>query len=170
MLSYSFPVAQDKCEPPSIYMELLGCVLNTTDLTIPLPSRKVQGNVTALRTFRSARKVRQRNLLSLVEKLVHATKCIPAGRSFFCRLLDTAHTVKRPHHWVALNGDTKRDPDWWLYLLPSWNGTAPLLHPNRTPPSHLHLHTDASRVGYGGDVWDTLVRGAVAGRHAGMDP
>ena len=146
----SFPVAQDKCEPPSTCMELLGCVLNTADLTISLPSRKVQGIVTALRSVRSARKVRQRDLLSLVGKLVHATKCIPAGRSFFRRLLDTAHTVKRPHHWVTLTGDTKRDLDWWLHLLPSWNGTAPLLHPTWTPPSHLHLHTDASRVGYGG--------------------
>ena len=145
-----FPVAPDKCQAPSTRMELLGCVLDTADLTISLPERKVQDIITALRAARTSRKVRQRELLSLVGKLVHAAKCIPAGRSFFRRLLDTAHTVRRPQHWVTLTSDTKRDLDWWLALLPHWNGVAPLLHPTWTPPSALHLFTDASRVGFGG--------------------
>ena len=51
---------------------------------------------------------------------------------------------------MTLTTETKRDLDWWLALLPSWNGVAPLLHPTWTPPSHLHLVTDASRVGFGG--------------------
>lgn len=148
--SCGFPVAHNKCQSPSTRMELLGCVLDTDNLTISLPTRKVQDIISALRTIRGSRKVRQRDLLSLIGKLVHATKCIPAGRSFFRRLLDTAHTVLRPHHWVTLTNDTKLDLDWWLSLLPSWNGIAPLLHPTWSPPSYLHLYTDASRVGYGG--------------------
>ena len=77
------PVAQDKCQPPSTRMELLGCVLDTTRLTISLPDRQVGDIVAALRSVRRSRKVRQRELLSLLGKLVHAAKCIPAGRSFF---------------------------------------------------------------------------------------
>lgn len=87
---------------------------------------------------------------------MHATKCIPAGRSFFRRLLDAAHTVRRPTHWVTLTADTRRDLDWWLSLLPAWNGVEPLLHPIWTPPADLHLFTDASQLGYGGmcgDEW-----------------
>ncbi|KAF0296945.1 hypothetical protein FJT64_005616 [Amphibalanus amphitrite] len=144
------PTAPDKCQAPSTRMELLGCVLDTVSLTISLPDRKVRDIIAGLRAARGARKLRQRDLLSLIGKLVHATKCIPAGRSFFRRLLDAAHSVRRPHHWVTLSSDTKRDLDWWLALLPSWNGTAPLLHPSWTPPAHLHLYTDASRVGFGG--------------------
>ena len=151
-----FPVAHDKCQAPSTRMELLGCVLDTQELTISLPDRKVQDLLAALRAVRGSRKVRQRDLLSLVGKLVHATKCIPAGRSFFRRLLDAAHTVRRPTHWVTLTADTKRDLDWWLSLLPAWNGVEPLIHPLWTPPADLHLFTDASQLGYGGmcgDEW-----------------
>ena len=148
--AFRLPTAPDKCQAPSTRMELLGCVLDTSNLTISLPERKVHDIIASLRTARGARKVRQRDLLSLIGKLVHATKCIPARRSFFRRLLDTAHSVQRPHHWVTLTTETKRDLDWWLALLPSWNGTAPLLHPTWTPPSHLHLYTDASRLGFGG--------------------
>ena len=144
------PLSPPKCCPPSTRMELLGCVVDTASMTISLPQQKLQALIALLRATRTARTVRQRRLLSVVGKLVHATKCIPAGRSFFRRLLDTAHTVHRPHHWVTLTRDTKRDLDWWLSVLPSWNGTAPLIHPAWLPPADLHLHTDASTVGLGG--------------------
>lgn len=144
------PLSREKCCPPTTRMELLGCVLDTECLTISLPEHKVQDIILCLQSVRQSRKVRQRELLSLIGKLIHATKCIPAGRSFFRRLLDTAHSVKRPHHWVVLTTETKRDLDWWLSLLPTWNGVAPMVHPTWSPPTELNLFTDASLVGYGG--------------------
>ena len=144
------PLSPNKCCPPTTRMELLGCVIDTVQMTISLPHSKLQAIIAMLQTVNSSRTVRQRDLLSLVGKLVHATKCIPAGRSFFRRLLDTAYSVRRPHHWVTLTRDTKRDLDWWLTVLPSWNGTAPLIHPTWTPPADLQLHTDASGIGFGG--------------------
>ena len=144
------PLSAEKCCPPSTRMELLGCVLDTAAMTISLPQQKLRALISVLGEARTARTIRQRGMLSLVGKLVHATKCIPAGRSFFRRLLDTAYSVHRPHHWVTITRDTKRDLDWWLSVLPSWNGTAPLIHPTWTPPADLHLHTDASTAGFGG--------------------
>ena len=144
------PVAQEKCSPPSTRMNLLGCILDTDTLTISLPINKVQDIIHVLTTVRRARKVKQRDLLSLIGKLVHAIKCIPAGRSFFRRLLDTAHSVSRSHHRVTISTETKRDLDWWLTFLPAWNGIAPMLHPTWTPPGDLNLFTDASLIGYGG--------------------
>ncbi|XP_043216964.1 uncharacterized protein LOC122379098 [Amphibalanus amphitrite] len=144
------PLSEQKCCAPSTKMELLGCVLDTANMTISLPQAKLQALITLLREIRASRTVRQRRLLSLVGKLVHATKCIPAGRSFFRRLLDTAHSVHRPHHWVTIRRDTRLDLDWWLEMLPDWNGTAPLIHPTWTPAADLHLYTDASTVGFGG--------------------
>ena len=146
----NIPVAPDKCRPPCTRLDLLGCVLDTDALTISLPDSKVHDILSALTAVRGARKVRQRDLLSLIGKLVHATKCLPAGRSFFRRLLDTAHTVKHAHHRVTLTAETKRDLDWWLTFLPTWNGVAPMLHPTWTPPSDLRLATDSSLIGYGG--------------------
>ena len=146
----SIPVSPDKCCPPSTRMELLGCVLDTENMSISLPSAKLRALIQLLEETRASRTIRQRRLLSLVGKLIHAVKCIPAGRSFFRRLLDTAHTAQRPHHWVTMSTDTRRDVNWWLSILPTWNGSAPLLHPHWTPPAHLHLHTDASTVGHGG--------------------
>ena len=146
----NIPITPQKCSPPSTHMELLGCVLDTDNLTISLPQPKLDALIRHLEEIRSSRTVRQRQLLSLVGKLIHAVKCLPAGRSFFRRLLDTAHSVQRPHHWVTLDKNTKLDLHWWLSVLPGWNGTAPLLHPNWTPPADLHLHTDASHTGYGG--------------------
>ena len=137
-------------------MELLGCVLDADAMTISLPQTKLHALIALLREARAARTIRQRQLPSLVGKLVHATKCIPAGRSFFRRLLDAAHSVRRPHHWVTINRDTKRDINWWLSVLLAWNGTAPLVHPTWTPPAGLHLYTDSSTQGLGGccgDAW-----------------
>ncbi|KAF0297583.1 hypothetical protein FJT64_004927 [Amphibalanus amphitrite] len=84
------PTAPDKCQAPSTRMELLGCVLDTVSLTISLPDRKVRDIIAGLRAARGARKLRQRDLLSLIGKLVHATKCIPAGRT---KLFAKAHAL-----------------------------------------------------------------------------
>ena len=146
----NIPISYQKCASPSTEMTLLGCVLNTEAMTISLPLAKLHAIMDHLQQVRARRTVRKRVLLSLIGKLVHAAKCVPAGRSFFRRLLDTAHSVHRPHHWVTLHDSARRDLDWWIAYLPRFNGTAPLIHPRWVPPSDLDLTTDASRVGYGG--------------------
>ncbi|KAF0309914.1 hypothetical protein FJT64_019008 [Amphibalanus amphitrite] len=42
------------------------------------------------------KKCTQRDLLSLVGRLVHASKCVPPGRAFTRRLLDAAHSFQGP--------------------------------------------------------------------------
>ena len=146
----NIPVSQQKCCAPSTRMQLLGCIIDTEAMTISLPTRKVEDIVCHLRQLLRVRTARQRDVLSIAGKLVHAAKCIPAGRSFFRRLLDTAHSVTRPHYWVTMTADTRRDIQWWLAVLPDWNGTAPLINPYWTPPADTFLYTDASLIGYGG--------------------
>lgn len=146
----NIPVAEDKCCEPTTRMELLGCIVDTVTMTISLPERKVNDIIAAIESISKKRTVRQRDLLSVIGKLVHAAKCVPAGRSFIRRLLDVAYTVRKSHYWVTLNTEVHKDLTWWLTVLPSWNGSAPLLHPSWTGAEHLYLFTDASRLGYGG--------------------
>ena len=137
------PLAPEKCVPPTTRLVLLGVELDTTTMTISLPSEKAIAILDALRDLYPHSKTTKRQLLSLVGKLVHASKCVPPGRGFTRRLLDAALTATRPGHRVRITAALRRDLQWWLVFLPRWNGTFPLIPPRRQEPD-LTVFTDSS--------------------------
>ena len=113
------PLAVEKCAPPSTCMTLLGFVLDTDRLTISLPMDKLQALLATVRELLPRRKCQKRALQSLVGRLVHAARCVPAGRAFWRRLLELAGAVDCPLKWVRLNSEARADLRWWAAFLPA---------------------------------------------------
>ena len=150
------PLAAEKCAAPATTMTLLGLQLDTDKLTIALPGGKLQALQSTLRHLLNRNKCRKRDLQSLVGKLVHAARCVPAGRAFSRRLTELANTAAGPLHWLRLTAEAQADMRWWAAFLPSWNGSAPLLDPRGAGDGQPVFHTDSARSGMGawfGNRW-----------------
>ena len=137
-------------------MELLGVILDTQEMTIALPEQKMSELRQVLQNLYGRRKCTQRELLSVVGRLVHASKCVPPGRAFTRRLLDAAHSVSGLERRVRVTAGVRADLRWWDTFLPLWNGTFPLVPPPGEQYAHIVLNTDSSRWGMGawcGSEW-----------------
>ena len=143
------PLVEKKCCAPARRMELLGVVLDTQTMTIALPENKMTALHQAVKDVAGKRKCTQRELLSVVGRLVHASKCVPPGRAFTRRLLDAAHSVSGLGHRVRITAEVRADLRWWETFLPLWNGAFPLVPPSGDQSPHVVLHTDSSRWGMG---------------------
>ena len=149
------PLAADKCTPPTTRLTLLGVVLDTQTMTISLPPDKVEGILSSLSSLQHRSKATKHELLSVVGKLVHASKCVPPGRAFTRRILNAALTVVQPRHRVRITTQLRRDLRWWLEFLPRWNGSFPLIAPI-DGRAHTSVYTDSSRLAGAavhGDRW-----------------
>ena len=111
-------VSQHKVEGPSSAIIFWGILLETEKLEARLPEAKLRRLLTLLR--RAWRRCKKRELLSLIGHLQHASKVIPAGRSFLKRMIDTSTLVKKLHHHIRLNKGFRSDLQWWLQYLEMW--------------------------------------------------
>ena len=85
----------------------------------------------------------KRDLLSLIGHLTYASKVVPQGRPFVCRMIDLAATHKLLDHPIRLNQDFRSDLLWWHLFLDTWNGVSCLQSHIKSPPN-ITLYTDAS--------------------------
>ena len=67
-----------------------------------------------------------------------------SGRLFLRRLIDLSITACKLHHHITLNAEARKDIQWWLDFLPTWNGISIFPDDNWTPASDLLTFTDAS--------------------------
>ena len=56
--------------------------------------------------------------------LAHASKVVPAGRTFLRRMIDLSTIPKQLHHCVRLNNEFLSDLKWWDMFLPTGNGVS----------------------------------------------
>ena len=73
-------------------------------------------------------------------------------KSFFllCRLINLSTTVRRLYHIISLNSVARKDIQWWVDFLPTWNGISLFPDDNWTLAGALHAFIDASsKIGYG---------------------
>ncbi|KAL5491639.1 hypothetical protein EMCRGX_G016970 [Ephydatia muelleri] len=79
---------------------------------------------------------------------------LPRWCLFLRYLIDLVHTVKKLHHHISLNALARADIMWWDSFLPSWNGVAMFLEPEKTEADSLQLFTNAlGSLGFGNGGW-----------------
>ena len=152
------PLATDKVCRPSTCITFLGIQINSVECSISLPPDKLEHLLALLSTWKDKRSCKKRELLSLIGHLSFAAKVVKPGRLFLRRLIDASTRAQHLHHRIHISAETRRDIDWWLAFLPSWNGVAYIQSPP-IPNNELHLFTDASALGIGGvfgDRWFSL--------------
>ena len=154
------PLSWEKVEGPTTRLSFLGIEIDTIQWHLSLPQDKLNALQADLTHWLSKRSCSKRQLLSLIGTMSFATKVIPAGRIFLRRLINLSTQAKALHHFLHIPLEAKEDIRWWLQLLPTWNGSAPIMEAEWTPSHSLHLFTDASSLhGFGAYLNGAWFRG-----------
>ena len=138
------PLAPEKVVYPTTVLTFLGIEIDSKKMELRLPEEKFNALMADLSFWSSRKKCTKRELLSLIGRLSFAAKIIPSGRTFLRRLIDASMSVQRLNHHIKLNTEAKADLDWWLNLLPLWNGKYKILNPDIALAPDMQLFTDAS--------------------------
>ena len=143
------PVAEDKLLGPTTKLPFLGIDIDTEQMTISVPTPKLQAILALLPKWHGRRTATKQELLAFIGKLHHISIVVRPGRLFLRRLIDLSCTVKQLHHHVNLNRETRRDIQWWTEWLPTWNSASFIPQSRSISTLDLRLHTDASGKGLG---------------------
>uniref|UniRef100_A0A1B8Y586 Uncharacterized protein n=1 Tax=Xenopus tropicalis TaxID=8364 RepID=A0A1B8Y586_XENTR len=84
-----------------------------------------------------------RKVQALLGRLNFACKIIPAGRIFSRHLSWATVGIKKPYHFIRLNGEHKRDLEIWRLFLQTFNGIS-LWQDKELSNEEINLYTDAA--------------------------
>lgn len=143
-LDLGIPLNEEKKVGPVTNLIFLGLELDSVTQTIRVPFPKVQKAQNALVSLITSKKIRLRQLQSLVGQLNFICKAIPAGRAFNRRFYDVMAKVKKPHHYIRVTADLLDDAKVWLVFLDNFNGLCSFNELNWIDNLALELFTDAS--------------------------
>ena len=153
------PLATDKIEGPSTEMIYLGILINSKDLTIAITPDRYSDITSVLPKWMSRRTCTKTEILSLIGVLSFVAKVVRPGRTFLRRLIDLSTTVKRQHHHITLNNESKCDIQWWIKCLPEWKSSSMIPEPGQILTADIQLYTDASDIGFGAVYGRRWIRG-----------
>ncbi|KAM9319605.1 uncharacterized protein PAF06_003991 [Gastrophryne carolinensis] len=106
---FGVPVAHEKTEGPASSIKFLGIEIDTVEGVCRLPADKVQDLETGLEGILGLRKIRLKQLQSVLGKLNFACRVLPMGRVFMRRLSLATVGIKEPHHFIRLTAELKED-------------------------------------------------------------
>jgi len=95
-----YPLSIHKIEGPSTTIVFLGIELESEQLLIRIAEDKLTQLVSTFNDWTQKKACTKRQLLSLIGKLSHVCKAIPAGRTFFCRMINLSCKPHKMGHWV----------------------------------------------------------------------
>ena len=113
------PIATEKTFGPSTKLSFAGIDFDSIEMTARLPSDKVQKCLDAIKAMKVKKKVKLREMQSLIGLLNFACSVVVPGRAFLRRLIDLTKGVKRPFHRVSLNKEARADLAAWELFLDS---------------------------------------------------
>ena len=149
--------APEKTVPPTTRIEFLGITLDAQQMTMEIPTEKIQEINTDLRGWLYKTTATRKELESIVGKLQFMGKCIKSGRVFVARLLNWMKKLPRKgQHRIPI--EARKDLAWWARFNQDYNGISILWMHNNPEPDKI-LATDASKAGYGGIHGQEYFRG-----------
>lgn len=146
----AIPISKKKTVGPVHVLEYLGIVLDSEKMEARLPLDKLSRITQLLLDFQRKKSCKKQELLSLVGHLVFASRVIVPGRTFMSRLFQASKKATKLYHFVNLDTECQADIHMWFDLLTHWNGISLFLYEDPISSAELHLHTDASGIGFGG--------------------
>ena len=144
------PLATHKCVWPTVCLEYLGVVLDSSKMEARLPLDKVSRIIEFIETLLNASSCSKRQLLQLLGHFNFASRVILPGRSFVSYLIDLSTSVKELWHHVYLDIHCREDLHMWHEFLRNWNGVSLFYDAEYTFDSDMELQTDSSLIGFGG--------------------
>ena len=143
------PIAFNKLIGPVMKLIYLGISIDSENMTLQIPSNKIDELRQALPWWLSRRKCTKKELLSLIGKLSFVCRVVRPGRTFLRRLITLSTKVKRNHHHIDITSDARDDIRWWHSNLELLNRRSIIPDSTVITSTDIKLHTDASGTGFG---------------------
>ena len=144
-----FSINPNKLVLPNTVIEFIGFIVDTNKMELRISEERLRDITAELMKWEGRKICKKRELLSIIGKLIFVSKVVRSGRTFVRRLIELSKTVKHLHHRINLNNSARKDIQWWLAYLPSWNGVSMLFDTVWTTSNQLELFTDSSDVAIG---------------------
>lgn len=156
------PMAPAKVEGPCTELVYLGFILDTVRMQARLPKQRIDDLTAECLAWQSPTARRSlSDLQSLAGHLMHACAVIRPGRIFTRHLFEQMRRMEhvfKDRQGRSLSRGAKllmprgviEDVSWWAEFLPHWNNASLLYELEWQEAPDIHLHTDASHLGYGG--------------------
>lgn len=121
--SLGLQLAEKKCFSPSQKLEWLGFDIDTVAMSVAIPREKLQAVIDECQTWLTRKRANKPMIQSLVGKLLHVSSCIPQGKKFTSRILDTLRAMG-PRHWTSIDSEFLKDVQWFLSYALEANGVS----------------------------------------------
>ena len=139
------PVKQKKTVFPTTCAPIHGIDLDTVKMEARLPKDKLSELKLLLQTYIHKKKIKFKDLQSLLGHLNFACRVIKPGRCFLRRLYDLTCGTHQPEHFIRLNNAARADLNLWFSFLGQYNGCTIITDDRFISSNTLQLHTDAAR-------------------------
>ena len=121
------PIVDEKTEGATCDMEYLGLTIDTREMTVKIPDKKMKELLVLIREVAFSKKVTLKKLQSLCGVLAFCTRAIPAGRALSRRLYMATSKAKKPFHLIRITKEIFNDLMIWKMFVEHFNGTSFIL-------------------------------------------
>ncbi len=144
LIRLGFQISWKKVVGPCQSIEFLGVLIDSVSCTASLSEVKLAKLYAKLQGFNRKTRASKRQLQSLAGSLNWACQVIQGGRYFLRRILDSIQQLKLGSHKCKLSSEFRKDLQWWLCYLHTFNGVLYYRQVGRAV-----VHTDACNEGAG---------------------
>lgn len=143
--SLGLNLAENKCVPPTQVIEWLGYEVNTINMSVRIPQEKLDQVLQECLLWTGRRRATRAMIQSLAGRLVHISNCIPPGRRFIARILETLRRMEN-RKWTTITPDFLKDVQWFRHYASEANG----IYFFQDSKPQYSLECDSSLHGAGG--------------------
>lgn len=120
-----------------------------------MPDDKIQKIKLAFAAVRKKKKIKLRDLQSLIGLLNFACYVVVPGRAFLRRLINLTIGVSKPYHEICLNKQARLDLKAWAEFIDNFNRRSIFLDEVWKDSEKLQMYTDAAGSLSYGTVFDS---------------
>lgn len=139
-------IAEHKSVQPCHSMVFLGILFDSNKMSMAITENRICDIRKELAEWMNRKRVKKKELQSLVGKLNFLAKCCKPGRVFMSRLISALRGLSRSNHHVYLNKECRKDILWWRSMLPHFSSVQLI----KCGEQQEFFSTDACLLGGGG--------------------
>jgi len=138
------PVAVEKSVGPTTVLTFLGLELDTVQMTVRVPAKKVEELLKLLQNCLVKKRLTLKELQSLTGKLSFCSQAVRASRAFLRRFYDAMCGLKKSYYKIRVNGEMREDILMWIQFIEDFNGVVHIPNKVWLDNSVIHLYTDSA--------------------------
>ena len=151
LLGFVVNLPKSILDPTRILKEFLGFIVNSTELSLSLPEKRIKKITEACKNILSQEQVTVRDLSKVIGQLVAAARAVLPAPLHYRKMQMTqiSSLLKNQRNYgaqMSLNEECREELKWWIENLSTWNGKSFIA---ASSPHTMQITTDASKKGWG---------------------